>query len=870
MNWNLLWRVMGGSGAARPSPKRRRYCTPRGAELPRTDARAWPASVALSSLIVSSLIVTASSACTSDEHLGLAAPHMVLEPAAGTALVFEMVVLGRSESDPRIVRVLNRGDGPLTIHRAYVDVPEGAEEISESTTASTTAASTDGRISGQDGVDLGVNVLSGAVTDASAFRVSSAPRVIGPGGRGEIWVRFSPTQAGILGAVLRIETNDPEAPKVTFPLFGSAREACAFVVTPSEIKLQLGEIKEVSIATANASECQIVRMTLDRLVFDFVDLESLPVVVSPGVPFSFRVRHVGIPRGDGPPVRPLRILEAEGTEQTIQLEGEKPLSGCLSAYPSRLDFAQIDPGRASTRSVFVRNECDQEAAITSAFVTIGVDFFSVDDASFPMIVPAKTTVSVPVMYRALAETGDRGEMVLNTNDAANRSFDVELFGSAAFPHAEVFPPSLDFGTVIYRPEAAGAGNAPAVSSCASQTRYVQVYSVGSADLVVDGIEVDPSGDGVFEVTGVTVDGVAVDDWRAPVAVPKERGEMRIFLQFFPARDEPVAHEGTLIVHHNGPESPAKIVLLGRAAEDVVATDVFTQAEGPEVDILWVIDDSGSMFDEQARLIENLSQFVGYAATQHASYQMAVTTTDAQSEYAGMFHRCYPHPPIIDSDYADLATREEAFECTFDVGTSGPGSAESGLGAAKRALERVLNPRLQDPTKNPNFGFLRPDAKLAIVTLSDEDDQSSESNVVLRDYFRAIKGAHRRDRVVVHSIAGPVDEPCAAGPDQSAPGYRYKWMTQEMGGQFINICQPDWQPVLRDLGLDVFTPIDEWALSQAADPGTLRVAVDGVPVSFDDRQGYTYQASSNSIVFHGSAVPAPGAQVTAEYQGVCRP
>ena len=64
-----------------------------------------------------------------------------------------------------------------------------------------------------------------------------------------------------------------------------------------------------------------------------------------------------------------------------------------SAYPSRLDFAQIDPGRASTRSVFVRNECDQKPPLRRPFVTIGVDFFSVDDASFPMIVPAKTTVS---------------------------------------------------------------------------------------------------------------------------------------------------------------------------------------------------------------------------------------------------------------------------------------------------------------------------------------------------------------------------------------------------------------------------------------------------------------------------------------------
>ncbi|MEM7676870.1 MAG: hypothetical protein AAF449_12775, partial [Myxococcota bacterium] len=219
--------------------------------------------------------------------------------------------------------------------------------------------------------------------------------------------------------------------------------------------------------------------------------------------------------------------------------------------------------------------------------------------------------------------------------------------------------------------------------------------------------------------------------------------------------------------------------------------------------------------------------------------------------------------------ADLETREEAFECTFNEGTNNVSFFESGLGAAMRALERATDPTL-DPATNVNAGFVRPDAKLAVVAVSDEEDQSAESEQVLRDFFFSIKGFDRPDLVQVHAIAGPVQNVCAQGARFAEPGYRYARMAQATGGQFFDICETDWQPLLTNLGLDVFTPLDEWNLTQAADPSTLRVTVDGVAIQPDPFNGYVYAAQSNSIRFVGSAVPPPGAQITADYAGLCRP
>ena len=74
-----------------------------------------------------------------------------------------------------------------------------------------------------------------------------------------------------------------------------------------------------------------------------------------------------------------------------------------------------------------------------------------------------------------------------------------------------------------------------------------------------------------------------------------------------------------------------------------------------------------MYDEQARLIDNLSEFISYADSQNADYQMGVIVTDSRSSNAGKLEFCYPHPRIIRHDYAQ---REEAFRCLFEVGVTG--------------------------------------------------------------------------------------------------------------------------------------------------------------------------------------------------------
>ncbi|MCK6549070.1 choice-of-anchor D domain-containing protein [Myxococcota bacterium] len=770
------------------------------------------------------LAAAALAGCDDGGTLQTVRPSMTLAPEPGTTLDLGEVVLGRSLASPRILRVGNVGDGTLVLNRVVV---EG------------------------DG--------------AAAFRVSSYPRVVYPSGERELFVRFEPTAQADYTATLRIQSNDPLRPDVTYPLVAKARNPCAITLGPSYSVLKLGERKKLTLTSAGGVDCKITYLFTDSTLFPIVDAPETPFVLPAGQAMELTVQHSAPSTTPGVPIRQVLVRESEGSEVFVSLEGEPPISGCLEldSTTRRLLFGQTAVGETSMLSARVINRCNREAWVTAAIITLGVYYFDVDDELFPQVVPPNGSIEVPVRYLPFRPSGDDGILSISTNDVSSPRFSVELFGTAAVPVLTYFPTLLDFGTVVFKNPMGPA----LASECASNAQFVQLYNEGDAPLQVQRMEIDPAGDASFEVVGVLVGGQPVANFQQPFVIPRG-SDAKVSLRFNPTRAMPSAHESALTIYHNVPDTaPARITLRGEGAGDGATTDAFTQLTGPKVDILWVIDSSGSMANEQALLVQNMSQFVGYADSVNADYQMAVTDTDGHSPSAGLFEFCYPYPRIIRSGWGTPAEREDAFRCMFTVGTDGPGN-EAGLAAAYYALQRATSPN-QDPVANKNAGFVRDDANLVIVVVSDEDDGSDESQELLRDYFLSIHGASRPDRVTFHAIAGPVAEECQTGPTQAFPGFNYYWMTQQLGGNFLNICNEDWQPLLQSLGIDTFQPLAEWTLSQAADPGSLTVRVDGVEIP-RGTGGFTYNPSANSIRFDTAAVPSPGAEITVDYSGLCRP
>jgi hypothetical protein len=156
-----------------------------------------------------------------------------------------------------------------------------------------------------------------------------------------------------------------------------------------------------------------------------------------------------------------------------------------------------------------------------------------------------------------------------------------------------------------------------------------------------------------------------------------------------------------------------------------------------IDVLFVIDNSGSMGQEQENLIANFPSFIGVLDQSGLDYRVAVTTTGRDYEYT-MSTPLGNIPQSIDGgDNGTMLKKgtmtkrwiEKAdpdvsatFSTLANVGTSGP-SDEMPLSAMRDAFEE----RMADGT---NQGFHRPDALLAIVFLTDEEDCSYEQSVSL--------------------------------------------------------------------------------------------------------------------------------------------
>ncbi len=190
-----------------------------------------------------------------------------------------------------------------------------------------------------------------------------------------------------------------------------------------------------------------------------------------------------------------------------------------------------------------------------------------------------------------------------------------------------------------------------------------------------------------------------------------------------------------------------------------------------VDILFVVDSSCSMADEQSSLGGQASVFFAHLAAQGYDYRIAVTTTDVSS--TGEQGSFVGNPPIIDGS---TPNPEQAFAANVDVGVNGDG-IEQGLEGMHLAL-----------TGNP--GFPRADASLVVIALSDEEDQSPAQITFYESFLAGIVSPPRS--VTFNAIVGTAT---AASGCFSDLGDRYQAVAASTNGTVVSICGPDWSPAL---------------------------------------------------------------------------
>jgi hypothetical protein len=258
-----------------------------------------------------------------------------------------------------------------------------------------------------------------------------------------------------------------------------------------------------------------------------------------------------------------------------------------------------------------------------------------------------------------------------------------------------------------------------------------------------------------------------------------------------------------------------------------------------MDIVFIVDDSGSMAEEQGNLATNFPQFAQVLDTyevapgQLLDYRVALTTTGRtitttlvpppplppiplteQGDNGAFRNDCGSPKRWIDRTDGNLGS---TLACRANVGTSGPGF-EMPLYAGMLALgDRVAD--------GSNAGFLRDDALLAVVMITDEDDCSrTDDNITMSptedicasgppayitpqatlDFYDNLKGGRGRWAAAV--VAGPTA--CTSSFGDAAEAAKLKSFVSQMNqgsaqnGVFSSICDGDMSMSLRD-ALDTF-------------------------------------------------------------------
>ena len=411
------------------------------------------------------------------------------------------------------------------------------------------------------------------------------------------------------------------------------------------------------------------------------------------------------------------------------------------------------------------------------------------------------------------------------------------------PDIEIEPASLDFGYVM--------------KDCDSDPQDITITNVGDADLLVDSIGFLGTNSGAFAYSGT-----------AGILAPEQSAVLSVVFT-------PTAwinyNEVELEVISNDPdESAAYVPTVGVGSEDPFYEETFHQGEPGPVDILWVVDNSGSMEDEILRVKEEFSVFIGEFVSLGLDFHLGAVTTDMDfPEDSG---RLQGDPPYFDNTFSDP---EGAFGTTIEeiYAVTGSGS-ERGLEAVQAALQEPL-------LSGANAGFYRETTDdgtpvaIHTIVVTDEDDDSTVSSSSFSSWYNGLKSDP--DTANFSAICGdPVSSTNFLGGCmewdtssgrmlEGSAGTKYVDVVDATGGYWASICTAEFSEALQYLSLETMGMSAVYELTYAPSSIALtQVQVDGASVSYSAVDGWTYSIDNNAVNFHGDAIPAPSAEIYVNY------
>lgn len=294
--------------------------------------------------------------------------------------------------------------------------------------------------------------------------------------------------------------------------------------------------------------------------------------------------------------------------------------------------------------------------------------------------------------------------------------------------------------------------------------------------------------------------------------------------------------GTYSAITSGISSPTNVGQSG--ATHTSKTDSFTAVGGGGLaDFLFVIDNSGSMAGDQAAVSAAATAFGIAINSSGLDYQIGIITTDSD---------------VLIDGLADGAFTTSITEFSTDVvvGTRGS-STETGIWFSEQSLQSIALGDSSDGTVTTE-GHPRGGASLSIIILSDERSQyTSRSGNVAFDTANNlfIDRGYR-----VYAMIEPGDT-----------NSQYSDLALATGGSVADIAdQSVFSTIMSNIATNAGGASSQFILTETAIASTISITIDGASVANSSVDGWTYNAASISVVFHGTALPTGGEAVVVSY------
>lgn len=283
------------------------------------------------------------------------------------------------------------------------------------------------------------------------------------------------------------------------------------------------------------------------------------------------------------------------------------------------------------------------------------------------------------------------------------------------------------------------------------------------------------------------------------------------------------------------------------------TETYTLGGGP-VDLLFMVDNSGSMSEEQGRLQAAVGALLNPLVQANMDLHVGVVTSDAddpsQSGRLVTASGTRWHAPTANSGYVAWT------QAAVNVGVNGSAD-EKGLLTTGAALTPPLS-------TGYNNGFLRPNSNIHVVFLTDEHDYSAPLRPL--DWIANFDALRPPTEITMaHGIIGPVGG-CATAED----GSEYRAVMGATGGLEASVCDTDYRPFMGDLATELLSlhggnQGQAIVLGAPADPSTLVVTanVPGLGQVIVTPQQWVWDASTRTLTIQGLVLPQ-GTTITVEY------